>query len=610
MADDDANDLNRDPEPGQPGDADHDPTVDPTAEPASPGRKKTLQIEHFIRDMYRDPNFSWPDVEWRKKTLADGKTQVIDVGDDDNRMAALALVGICDLTYDHADGVYRYRHYRPDRPPAPDRIAKLPWRNLTDMKEEDRATLVRNALKIMGSTPQTQLTQAHKWNSAFACLRKMARQTDSIFEEMRALIDKGSARLKTDPRLTRTCRPGRLLFNAFPYKPRLSYSEAKFAVLVGRCMMRDHVALALRPAYGRAPLVPQLMYTLVDPEEGGGKTTLCRVLGGGSVGDVADTARYTDAISVQMIVGNANGQHTLAGFCAGKTVVEWADKNLGALNETHGSLIKNFVNNGVMKYRRMRMDAWLTINWRGLNVVTTNLQAILTPQLGIRRLPIGNIEQWRERRTSDPKVIRQNHNTGLDWLAAHRDVVVALAFKAGDWRGTLAPPAALLKLMYARADEHTRQENWQLILDRYIGIVERWVADHPDRVVGLPSHSLATWANDLFKGARAPTPNAMGRQMGKRGWIKLNRRVRGAPRGESENMRALEGAEAKARRERLGDDAPIQVTDVLIWQSGSDLANRGFVYQSVKEYDGSDPPSNLKVVVDNTKDNTDEDEPF
>ena len=73
----------------------------------------------------------------------------------------------------------------------------------------------------MGSTPQAQLTQAHKWNSAFACLKSVARQINSIHDEMRALIENGEARLKADPSLMRACRPGRLLFNSFPYKPRL-----------------------------------------------------------------------------------------------------------------------------------------------------------------------------------------------------------------------------------------------------------------------------------------------------------------------------------------------------------------------------------------------------
>jgi hypothetical protein len=335
----------------------------------------------------------------------------------------------------------------------------------------------------------------------------MARQIDSIADEMLALIKKGQTRLKHDPTLARACRPGRLLFNAFPYKPRLSYSEAKFAVLLGRCMTRDMMALALRPAYGRPPLVPQLMPIIADAEEGGGKSSLCRTLGGGSVGDVSDTGRYTDAISVPMIVGSpSHGHHTLAAHCAGKTVVEWADKNLGALNETHGNVVKNFVNSGVMRWRRMNKDAFQSINWRALNIVTTNLQAVLTPWLGIRRLPILDLERWRERRTSSPEIIRPNRNTGLDWLAARRDVVLALAFKAGDWRGTLAPPDALRKLMYAKADEHTRQENWQFIFDGWVSPLEKVVAERPDYVLGFPTFSRRNGRTMSSKGDNRARP--------------------------------------------------------------------------------------------------------
>ena len=94
------------PEPEPEPDDDKDPVV----EPASPGRRATWRLKAFVNSMYRDPNFPWPYVEWRRKTLKDeNKTQVTDVGDDENRMAALALAGICDLTYDHADGSFKYR---------------------------------------------------------------------------------------------------------------------------------------------------------------------------------------------------------------------------------------------------------------------------------------------------------------------------------------------------------------------------------------------------------------------------------------------------------------------------------------------------------------------
>jgi hypothetical protein len=177
-----------------------DDDEDPVVEPASPGLRAKWRLKAFVNSMYRDPNFPWPYVEWRKKTLKDeNKTQVTDVGDDENRMAALALAGICDLTYDYADGSFKYRRYRPDKPPPPEEISKLPWLSFTDMSEEDRASLVLYALFLMGSTPQAQLTQANKWNSAFACLKSVARQVDSIHDEMRALIVKGEAR-RSSPR--------------------------------------------------------------------------------------------------------------------------------------------------------------------------------------------------------------------------------------------------------------------------------------------------------------------------------------------------------------------------------------------------------------------------
>jgi hypothetical protein len=416
-----------------------DDNADPIAEPASSGNRATWYIEPFIASMYRDPDFSWPYVVWRKKWVdskdKDGKKKrehKIDAGDDDNRMVALAQAGVGDLIYDHADGIYRYRHFARGSAsePSAEEIARLPWRNFTDISEENRALLVRGALIVMGSNPQAQLTKAHLWDSAFACLRKVARQVDSIHDDIMTLVEQGCRVIDTDSKLARSCRPGRLLFNAFPYKPRLSYSEAKFAVLVARCMMRDQVALAIRPAFGQKPLVPQLMYALADSLEGGGKSTLCRVLGGGSVGDDGAKGRYTDGINVAMIMGReSHGQHTLAARCAGKIVCEWADKNFGSMNETQSNAIKSFVNSGVISWRRMNKDAFREINWRAININTTNLQAILNLWMGIRRLPIIDLEQWREKRTAGDEVIRQNHNTGLDWVAKHRPIMLAMAFR-------------------------------------------------------------------------------------------------------------------------------------------------------------------------------------
>ena len=305
------------------------------------------------------------------------------------------------------------------------------------------------------------------------------------------------------------------------------------------------------------------MDTLVDPEEGNGKSSFCRVMGGGAVGDDGDRGRYTDAINVAMIVGTAShGHHTLAARCAGKTVAEWADKNLGALNETQSGTVKTFINSGVMTWRRTGKDASRTINWRALNIVTTNNPEVLTQFSGIRRLPIVDLEEWRERRTSALEVIRQNRNSGLDWLAAHREVVLALAHRAGDWRGTLAPPDALLKLMKARAEtgDHTRQENWQLLLKQALDQATASMYSSPDgqqpaaagtgRVAGITPGVLAQWANETIKGGKQPTPTAVGRHMTKLGWTSQPRRVRGARRGVSERMWVWEDEVAKATREQ------------------------------------------------------------
>jgi hypothetical protein len=183
-------------------------------------------------------------------------TLVIDFNHDDNRVLALCLM-IDDLTYDHADGK---------------RVATIAGKsfNIEGVDETRAAELIRAALEKMKAPPLQNITVAGKWNSALARFKGLARSVDSIFDETKAAIVRGEARLRREPALKRRCRPSRLLFNAFPYKAKLPYSVAKFAMLVSRCMMRDYLALSLRPSFGNAPLIPQLMYTLVDEEEGEG----------------------------------------------------------------------------------------------------------------------------------------------------------------------------------------------------------------------------------------------------------------------------------------------------------------------------------------------------
>jgi hypothetical protein len=258
----------------------------------------------------------------------------------------------------------------------------------------------------MLAPPLQNITAASKWDSALARFKGLARSVDSIFDETKAAIAEGDARLKKDPKLARRCKPSRLLFNAFPYGAKLPYSAAKFAMLVSRCMMRDYLALTLLPSFSNAPLIPQLMYTLVDEEEGGGKSSFCCVLAGGAVGDVGGHPRFTDLITVPAIIGNSShGQQQLAAYAAGRCVCEWADKNLGALNETHANVIKAYVNSGTIRWRNTFGRSWLEVNRRSLDIATTNNEAILTVHLGVRRLPIVDLKQWRTNRRAPASVI-------------------------------------------------------------------------------------------------------------------------------------------------------------------------------------------------------------
>ena len=114
-----------------------DPQVDPPDDPTL-GSKSGLRIERMIVRMYK-PNyvFSSGDVNFRTKTISKGRgkdkveEEIIDVMDDDNRMVALYVVGVSDLTFDYADNSYRYRYvYRYSRHPTADDPKAQPYATL------------------------------------------------------------------------------------------------------------------------------------------------------------------------------------------------------------------------------------------------------------------------------------------------------------------------------------------------------------------------------------------------------------------------------------------------------------------------------------------------
>ena len=127
-------------ESGEPSEDEPEPDddEDPVTRPASPGRRATWRVKAFVNSMYRDPNFPWPNVEWRKKTLKDEETQVIDVGDDENRMAALAL----------------RRHLRSDLRPRrrPLQISSLPTRPATASGRDPEAALAQLHRHVRGGS--------------------------------------------------------------------------------------------------------------------------------------------------------------------------------------------------------------------------------------------------------------------------------------------------------------------------------------------------------------------------------------------------------------------------------------------------------------------------
>ena len=73
-------------------------------------------------------------------------------------------------------------------------------------------------------------------------------------------------------------------------------------------------------------------------------------------------------------------------------------------------------------------------------------------------------------------------------------VVLTLAYREGLWKGSLAPPPALLAMMRERAAAYTRHENWQMMLEAALAEFASMVLQAPKETIAVPVTQLARWA--------------------------------------------------------------------------------------------------------------------
>ena len=391
---------------------------------------------------------AWGKVEllnegWIHKQTKDG--HVLDVNSVLNRTRALELVGIRETFVDTAT---EHSHI----------IGPEPFANGYGPNDAELVNIAEAAVRRMG----VDFTTEHftNWRPVLEALAERTKR-DLIYEETIEMIERGKERMNEEN------KPEMLFIKSFGLTDN-AYNRA-----AGKHLIRDTLAMRLRPAFRAGAVIPQLLYVLYGPENDG-KSTFVKILAGGCVSPADSNARYTDTINIKDLTpSSTHGDHTLHGKLAGVTAAEFADTNLGTnVGEGRANILKHFTNKGYTEYRPMNKDGMKRCNLRCVRIFTTNKPDIMNESMGERRWIIVDTSKstWRKKEdlrndlkgrtpTPDEQLLLQNFNPGLNWLCDNLEPMLAHMHATDDWKGQLSPTPDMLERMKGEQKEYVNKDD-------------------------------------------------------------------------------------------------------------------------------------------------------
>lgn len=415
-----------------------------------------------------------------------------DVSSVENRRRALMLCGVAEGFLDTSAGEEVFLVHGEPR---------------CGLSAGETTRLAVDAIRAMGLHPAVNMLTG--WEDIFRTFIPRERR-DLIKEETEALIERGREMMSEEN------RPEQLFIRMF------GLPDDEHNRLAGLHLIRDILAMRLRPALMASPIAPQLLYVFYGGE-GLGKSTAVKVLAGGDPDPREDCKRYTDDIEFKDLDGtSSHGDLQLFLKLAGKTAVEFADKQLGTeVRATRAGILKHFTNKGSVRYRPMYERGLQSYNLRCVRIFTTNSPDVLTEDMGSRRWIILDLSKSTWPKASElaelsrelspfEQMIFEGKNPGLNWVAENLPAMLAHMHESDFWRGSMHPTPEMLALMRYEQQDHRAEHNWQVQLDHELAPFE----DHESLVI--EAHCLADWAENR-RGVR-PSPQAMGNHLRARGW--------------------------------------------------------------------------------------------
>jgi hypothetical protein len=408
------------------------------------------------------------------------------------------------------------------------------------LSAKDYMYMAELCLEEMGHQPTDNLLRESDWKPVFISrFPNVIESRNFIYEEVMQTIERGQFML-ANAADKEQYNPETYLIDGFnlPDTPRNR--------LISRVVIRDYIAVTLRPHLEQNPVIPQMMLILYA-DEGIGKSEFCKVLAGGKPGPESYHSRYSNSVDINDLKSYADRQQAaFAQKAKCKTVLEFQDKALGdSITVAQNGLLNDLANMSRVEWREINKTS-TSFPRQFITIFTTNREDLIGHNMGHRRWIIVDINQSMKgfaKRASvlrnmqtDPnavlseeeQIIAKGHNPGIQKNYNKRAATLAYMYNSDEWKGTLVVPPELTQDLEDERRKFSSLTSWELILEEML--VNESLASETRMVV---SSSIIKAIKDQLGANATVSPSVFGRAMTRLGYHKNHKEgMRGWSRSE------------------------------------------------------------------------------
>jgi hypothetical protein len=373
---------------------------------------------------------------------------------------------------------------------------------------KDHMWLAKLCLKEMGHQPTDNYLRESDWRPIFTGrFNNPIENRNFIYEEMMHVIERGQFELAAAENKEQY-NPETYLLDAFdlPDTPRNR--------LISRIMIRDLLAVTLRPHLESNPVIPQMLLVFYG-DEGIGKSEFCKVLAGGKPGPESFHQRYSNSVDINDLKSYADRQQAAFAIKAKcKIILEFQDKALGnSVSIAQNGLLNDLANLSRVEFRTINRDA-TSFPRQFLIIFTTNRGDLIGHNMGRRRWVIIDTNQsmkgfakvsaaLRQKQrnntplTEEEQTIAKGHNPGIQKNYDKRAATLAYMYNSEEWKGSLTVPPELTQDMEEERENFSSLDSWELILEEMLTHTPYGPQDGP-----LATDTRMVVSSSLIRGIR------------------------------------------------------------------------------------------------------------